>query len=54
MNKIYKSNCKQILERFIEESTKVDLIYLDPSFNPNRAYNIIYDQAATGRVRQGL
>ena len=46
MNNIYRSDCKQVLERCIEEGTKVDLIYLDPPFNSNRAYNIIYDRAA--------
>ena len=39
-----RSDCKQVLKGFIEEGTKVDLIYLDPPFNSNRSYNIIYDR----------
>ena len=35
-----------MLQRLIEQGTKVDLIYLDPPFNSNRAYNIIYDSRA--------
>lgn len=46
MNKLYRSDCKQVLEQLIADGVRVDLIYLDPPFNSNRAYNIIYDRSS--------
>ena len=46
MNRLYYGDCLTILQDFPLAS--VDLIYLDPPFNSNRAYNAIYKDE-TGR-----
>ncbi len=46
INKLYYGDCLDIMRDFARES--VDLIYLDPPFNSNRAYNAIYKDE-TGR-----
>lgn len=46
MNKLYYGDCLKIMERMGKDS--VDMIYLDPPFNSNRAYNAIYKDE-TGR-----
>ena len=46
MNKLYYGDCLKIMESMGKDS--VDLIYLDPPFNSNRAYNAIYKDE-TGR-----
>ncbi|MCY4552148.1 MAG: DNA methyltransferase [Candidatus Poribacteria bacterium] len=47
MNKLYYGDCLTIMEREMKLNS-VDLIYLDPPFNSNRAYNAIYKDE-TGR-----
>ena len=47
MNKLYYGDCLNIMEKEMGQSC-VDLIYLDPPFNSNRAYNAIYKDE-TGR-----
>lgn len=46
-NLLYRADCKYALEHLIENKLKVDLIYLDPPFNSNRNYNIIYQVPST-------
>ena len=47
MNKLYYGDCLNIMEKEMGLNA-VDLIYLDPPFNSNRAYNAIYKDE-TGR-----
>lgn len=42
-NRLYRSDCKIITEELIREGIKVDLIYLDPPFNSNRTYSMIFN-----------
>ncbi len=42
-NRIYRGDCKLILKDLIQEGIKADLIYLDPPFNSNRVYNMIFN-----------
>ncbi len=46
MNRLYYGDCLTIMQELPSEG--VDLIYLDPPFNSNRAYNAIYKDE-TGR-----
>jgi len=46
LNKLYYGDCLQVMQQMPKDS--VDLIYLDPPFNSNRAYNAIYKDE-TGR-----
>ena len=46
MNRLYYGDCLTIMQSMNSQS--VDLIYLDPPFNSNRAYNAIYKDE-TGR-----
>ena len=41
-NILYRADCKEALNHLIENSIKVDLIYLDPPFNSSRTYNVIF------------
>ena len=47
MNKLYFGDCLTIIRDHLPKFS-VDLIYLDPPFNSNRAYNAIY-KTETGR-----
>lgn len=47
MNKLYYGDCLQVMRDYMHKDS-VDLIYLDPPFNSNRAYNAIYKDE-TGR-----
>jgi site-specific DNA-methyltransferase (adenine-specific) len=47
MNQLYYGDCLTVIEKDIDPES-VDLIYLDPPFNSNRAYNAIYKDE-TGR-----
>ncbi|MCE2400415.1 hypothetical protein J4G08_05945 [Candidatus Poribacteria bacterium] len=42
MNKLYYGDCLTVMQKEMK-SNGVDLIYLDPPFNSNRAYNAIYN-----------
>ena len=46
-NKLFYGDCLDVMKNKIEKES-VDLIYLDPPFNSNRNYNIIYKDS-TGR-----
>ena len=41
-NILYRADCKEALDRLINDGVRVDLIYLDPPFNSSRVYNMIY------------
>ena len=47
MNQLYYGDCLTVMQKEMK-SNSVDLIYLDPPFNSNRAYNAIYKDE-TGR-----
>ena len=42
INQLYCGDCKSVLKQLIEKGITVDLIYLDPPFNSNRVYNLIF------------
>ena len=48
MNKLYYGDCLTVMREYMPVLGSVDLIYLDPPFNSNRAYNAIYKDE-TGR-----
>jgi len=50
MNKLYYGDNLEILRKHIPDES-VDLIYLDPPFNSNRAYNVIFHDK-TGKAPQ--
>ena len=43
MNRLYRSDCKIVAEQLKREGVQVDLIYLDPPFNSNRTYSMIFN-----------
>ena len=47
MNQLYYGDCLTIIQQYLKLG-QVDMIYLDPPFNSNRAYNAIYKDE-TGR-----
>ena len=42
-NRLYRADCKVVAEQLKAEGIKVDLIYLDPPFNSNRTYSMIFN-----------
>ena len=46
-NRLYRSDCKTVAEQLKAEGVKVDLIYLDPPFNSNRTYSMIFNHGGT-------
>ncbi len=38
-NLLYRSDCKEAMQKLLDRGIKVDLIYLDLPFNSNRVYN---------------
>ena len=48
MNQLYYGDCLTVMREYLVKLGSVDLIYLDPPFNSNRAYNAIYKDE-TGR-----
>ena len=42
--RLYRADCKVILEQLKSERVQVDLIYLDPPFNSNRSYSMLFRQ----------
>jgi site-specific DNA-methyltransferase (adenine-specific) len=45
MNTLYYGDNLEILRKYIKDES-VDLIYLDPPFNSQRAYNVIFPDKA--------
>ena len=50
MNTLYYGDNLEVLREYIAAES-VDLVYLDPPFNSNRDYNVIFTRAATPRTR---
>ena len=42
-NKLYYGDNLDILRRYVEEKS-VDLVYLDPPFNSNQDYNVLFKE----------
>lgn len=49
MNKLYYGDNLDVLRRYIKDET-VDLIYLDPPFNSNATYNVLYREQDGSRA----
>lgn len=43
-NRLYRGDCLEAMKRMVKEGIEVDLIYLDPPFNSNRVYNLIFNK----------
>ena len=43
-NRLYRADCKTVIDTLIREGVRVDLIYLDPPFNSNRTYSMLFQQ----------
>ena len=41
-NRLYRADCKAVIDDLLAEGVKVDLIYLDPPFNSNRTYSMLF------------
>ena len=50
-NLLYRADCKFAIQHLIDNQIEVDLIYLDPPFNSNRNYNIIYKSEKNGNSK---
>jgi len=48
-NTLYHGDCLEVMKRWDDDS--VDLIYLDPPFNSNANYNILYGKDPAGQPR---
>ena len=42
-NRLYRADCKVVAEQLKQEQVRVDLLYLDPPFNSNRTYSMIFN-----------
>lgn len=42
-NQLYRADCKTIADELTRQNIKVDLIYLDPPFNSNRTYSMLFN-----------
>lgn len=42
-NRLYRADCKTVLDELISQRVKVGLIYLDPPFNSNRTYSMLFN-----------
>lgn len=51
MNTLYYGDNLEILRNYIPDES-VDLIYLDPPFNSNRDYNVLFKDESSGVVSQ--
>ena len=43
-NRLYRADCRAVVDGLIREGVRVDLIYLDPPFNSNRTYSMLFKQ----------
>ena len=50
-NLLYRADCQYAIQHLIDNQIEVDLIYLDPPFNSNRNYNIIYKSEKNGNSK---
>lgn len=51
-NTLYQGDCLGVMQAFIAAGQKVDLIYLDPPFNSNANYSILFGKAQKGRPHE--
>ena len=42
-NRLYRADCKTIADELDRQNVKADLIYLDPPFNSNRTYSMLFN-----------
>ncbi len=47
-NRLYRGDCLEVMQQLHGEGIAPDLIYLDPPFNSNRNYNIIFKGGGKG------
>ena len=47
-NRLYRGDCLEVMQKLHGEGIAPDLIYLDPPFNSNRVYNIIFRGGGKG------
>ena len=45
-NRLYRADCKLVADQLKHEGVKVDLIYLDPPFNSDRTYSMIFNHGS--------
>ena len=50
MNTLYYGDNLNILRRYIDKES-VDLVYLDPPFNSNRNYNVLFKDESVKSMR---
>ena len=43
-NRLYRADCKSVIDELSNSNTRVDLVYLDPPFNSNRTYSMLFNQ----------
>ena len=43
-NRLYRADCKSAVADLVSQNVRADLIYLDPPFNSNRTYSLIFRQ----------
>ena len=43
-NRLYRADCKGVVDGLIREGVRVDLVYLDPPFNSNRTYSMLFSR----------
>lgn len=41
-NRLYRADCKGVVDSLVREGVRVDLVYLDPPFNSNRTYSMLF------------
>ena len=41
-NRLYRADCKLIVDELVREGIAVDMVYLDPPFNSNRTYSMFF------------
>ena len=43
-NRLYRADCKMVIDDLVSEGVRADLVYLDPPFNSNRTYSMLFQQ----------
>ena len=43
-NRLYRADCKSVVDDLVRQGVRADLIYLDPPFNSNRTYSMLFHQ----------
>ena len=42
-NRLYRADCKTVIDDLVAQGVRVDLVYLDPPFNSNRTYSMLFN-----------